>query len=187
MHSSFSRCHLASGLALVLGLSLPAVAADPAARYEADRKLCAEERDSATRIQCLRDARAEFDKAVAAGGQAGAPTGSCAGCGRVVGVTTAERKGGRTGAGAVAGGVAGGVLGHQIGGGTGRTLATVAGVLGGAYVGDKVEQNVRSTTVWSVRVRLDDGSERTFDLETDPGLREGDPVTVSNGTVARRP
>lgn len=184
MHTLFSRSSLA--VAIGLSLSWPAGAADPAARYESDRRLCAEERDSATRMQCLRDARAEYDKAVAAGGQAGASAGGCAGCGRVVGVTSSERKGGRTGAGAVAGGVAGGVLGHQIGGGTGRTLATVAGVLGGAYVGDKVEQNVRSTTVWSVRVRLDDGSERTFDYENDPGLREGDSVVVTGGTLTRR-
>ena len=33
---------------------------------------------------------------------------------------------------AVAGGVVGGLLGHQVGGGKGKTLATVAGVAGGA-------------------------------------------------------
>ncbi len=44
-----------------------------------------------------------------------------------------------SGAGAVMGAIAGGAVGHQIGGGNGRTLATMAGVLGGAVLGDRIE------------------------------------------------
>ncbi|WP_396432455.1 glycine zipper 2TM domain-containing protein [Limnohabitans sp.] len=44
-----------------------------------------------------------------------------------------------TGAGALMGAIAGGVIGNQIGGGSGRALATMAGVVGGAIVGEKVE------------------------------------------------
>lgn len=44
-----------------------------------------------------------------------------------------------SGAGAVMGAIAGGVVGNQIGGGSGRALATIAGVMGGAIMGDKVE------------------------------------------------
>ncbi len=40
--------------------------------------------------------------------------------------------------GAVVGALLGGILGHQVGGGTGRDLATGAGVLGGAVVGSRV-------------------------------------------------
>jgi uncharacterized protein YcfJ len=36
------------------------------------------------------------------------------------------------------GAVVGGVLGHQVGGGNGKTLATIAGAVGGAYVGNEV-------------------------------------------------
>ena len=50
-------------------------------------------------------------------------------------------------AGKVIGGVAGGVIGHQIGGGTGNTLATVVGVAGGAYVGNKVQKNQQEKDV----------------------------------------
>jgi uncharacterized protein YcfJ len=44
-----------------------------------------------------------------------------------------------SGAGALMGAIAGGALGNQIGGGSGRALATMAGVMGGAIMGDKIE------------------------------------------------
>lgn len=44
-----------------------------------------------------------------------------------------------TGAGALMGAIAGGAIGNQIGGGSGRALATMAGVVGGAIMGDKIE------------------------------------------------
>jgi uncharacterized protein YcfJ len=37
--------------------------------------------------------------------------------------------------------VIGGLLGHQVGGGNGCTLATVAGVVGGGYLGNTVAKN----------------------------------------------
>ncbi len=44
-----------------------------------------------------------------------------------------------SGAGALMGAIAGGVVGSQIGGGTGQALATMAGVIGGAMMGDRME------------------------------------------------
>lgn len=44
-----------------------------------------------------------------------------------------------SGGGALMGAIAGGALGSQIGGGTGQALATMAGVIGGAMMGDRVE------------------------------------------------
>ncbi|CAA9421644.1 MAG: FIG01200701: possible membrane protein [uncultured Ramlibacter sp.] len=44
-----------------------------------------------------------------------------------------------TGAGGVMGAIAGGALGSQIGSGSGRGVATVLGVLGGAVLGDRIE------------------------------------------------
>lgn len=44
-----------------------------------------------------------------------------------------------SGAGALMGAIAGGAVGNQIGGGSGRALATIAGVMGGAMVGDRIE------------------------------------------------
>lgn len=44
-----------------------------------------------------------------------------------------------TGAGAVMGAIAGGAIGHAIGDGSGRALATMLGIVGGAMVGDRIE------------------------------------------------
>ena len=44
-----------------------------------------------------------------------------------------------SGAGALMGAIAGGAIGNQIGGGSGRALATMAGVMGGAIMGDRIE------------------------------------------------
>lgn len=40
--------------------------------------------------------------------------------------------------GMLAGGALGALAGHQVGGGTGRTIATIAGAAGGAYAGDRL-------------------------------------------------
>ena len=48
-------------------------------------------------------------------------------------------EGQKSGAGAVMGAIAGGAVGNQIGGGSGRALATMAGIMGGAIMGDKIE------------------------------------------------
>ncbi|RYF68744.1 MAG: glycine zipper 2TM domain-containing protein [Comamonadaceae bacterium] len=86
----------------------------------------------------------------------------CASCGRVESVQAVQQAAPATGIGAVAGGVLGGVLGNQVGKGSGRTAATVLGAVGGGYVGHTVEQRTRTTTAYQVRVRMDDGSVRTF-------------------------
>jgi uncharacterized protein YcfJ len=61
-----------------------------------------------------------------------------------------------SGAGALMGAIAGGVVGSQMGGGTGQALATMAGVIGGAMMGDRIEnpgsqiQNQTTCTTQSV-------------------------------------
>lgn len=45
----------------------------------------------------------------------------------------------KTGAGGLMGAIAGGAVGNQVGGGSGRALATMAGVIGGAILGDRIE------------------------------------------------
>jgi len=86
----------------------------------------------------------------------------CASCGRVESVQAVQQAAPATGIGAVAGGVLGGVLGNQVGKGSGRTAATVLGAVGGGYLGHTVEQRTRTTTAYQIRVRMDDGSVRTF-------------------------
>jgi outer membrane lipoprotein SlyB len=110
-----------------------------------------------------------------------APAGTCTNCGQVQSVRLVEEKGKTSGVGLVAGGVLGGVLGHQIGGGRGNTVATVAGAAGGAYVGNKVEQNRNAKSYWSVTLKMDAGNTRTFTYSNQPTVREGDRVKLVDG------
>ncbi len=52
----------------------------------------------------------------------------------------------KSGAGAAMGGIAGGALGNQIGSGSGRAVATMIGLMGGAILGDRVEGNAPAQT-----------------------------------------
>ena len=94
----------------------------------------------------------------------------CANCGTVESVKTETRKGEGTGIGAVAGGVLGGVVGHQMGGGNGKKAMTVLGAVGGGLAGHEVEKRARSTTVYQVRLRMDDGTTRTVTQQTAPAV-----------------
>lgn len=90
------------------------------------------------------------------------------------------------GAGAVVGGVVGGVLGNQVGGGSGRTLATAAGVVGGALVGNQIQRNNQQTRdVYQIGVRLDNGAYQTMTLDAVGDLRVGNRVRIENGRVFR--
>jgi len=109
--------------------------------------------------------------------------GICANCGSVVSVDVVKHEGEGSGLGAVAGGVAGGVLGNQVGRGSGRKVATVVGIAGGAYAGHQVEKHVKSTNTYEVLVRMDDGSNRNFSFEKEPGYRAGDKVKVIEGRL----
>lgn len=64
--------------------------------------------------------------------------------------------------GALIGAAAGGILGNQVGGGSGRTLATVAGALGGAYVGNNVAHNNNRVIQYRVTVRFEDGAQQVY-------------------------
>jgi len=160
------------------------------ARYEADKRLCADEASSEARIQCRRDALAVYDKALAGLRTTGvyatqAAATDCATCGRVSAVSVAEKAGESNAVGMIAGGVAGAVLGHQVGGGFGKDLATVAGAAGGAYAGKKIQENMDAKKVWTVRVTYPDGRSAKFDFASDPGFKAGDAVKNSGNTIVR--
>lgn len=109
----------------------------------------------------------------------------CHDCGRIEAVTPVQEQGQASGIGVVAGAVLGGVLGNQIGGGSGRKLATVAGAVGGGYAGNEVEKRSRATSSYEVRVRLEDGTTRSFRQTTD-NWRVGDRVRIVNGELTLR-
>lgn len=160
------------------------------ARYEADKRLCADEASPEARIQCRRDALAIYDKTLASLRTKGtyttqAAATDCATCGRVSAVSVSEKAGDSNAVGLIAGGVAGAVLGHQIGGGFGRDLATVAGAAGGAYAGKKIQENMNAKKVWHVSVNYPDGHSAKFDFASDPGFKTGDAVKNAGNTIVR--
>jgi outer membrane lipoprotein SlyB len=110
---------------------------------------------------------------------------ACTNCGTVTSVSAIEQPGEGSGLGAVLGGVVGGVLGHQVGGGRGKDVATVAGAVGGAYAGHQIEKGQKKAVTWDVRVKLEDGTDRTVKFTTEPAFRVGDKVRLESGKLVR--
>jgi outer membrane lipoprotein SlyB len=167
---------------------------DAAARYAEDRAICADERNQGQRMKCLRtakaentrmlaDAKANLDGQPAPAAQRGNM--ACLDCGKVTAVNVSEKRGESNAMGMIAGGAAGALLGHQVGGGTGKKLATVAGAVGGAYAGKKIQENVNSTKVWTVDVQYDNGRSGSFNFDHDPGVQRGDRVKNSGQSITR--
>ena len=181
------------------------------ARYDSDKKLCNDETSSNARLQCRRDAKAEYDQALAAAkakaaatpaptpapvtataaAPAAAPAAAqtaapaCAECGRVLSITVTEKAGEYSAVGVLAGGALGAVLGNQVGGGLGKDLATLAGAAGGAYAGKMIEEKIKTHKVWTVTVIYANESKASFDFTNDPGFQVGDKVRNTGSTVAR--
>ena len=107
----------------------------------------------------------------------------CAGCGNVESVREIVTRARGSGVGAGAGAILGGLLGNQIGSGNGRSLATVAGAVGGAVMGNQVEGDMHANHSYEIRVRLDDGTLRTFHQHSVPQWRAGDRVRVVKGSL----
>jgi outer membrane lipoprotein SlyB len=160
-------------------------------------------------MQCLRDAKADYNKALAEAKKAAASTAAsapatdpkaaapvpsaakhtapvCADCGKVVGVVMSKKEGKAGALGVIGGGVAGALLGNQVGSGTGKTVATVGGAAGGAYAGHMIEEKLKETKVWAVRVKFDSGEQRVIEFDHEPGVKSGDLVKVSGSTITPR-
>ncbi len=165
-------------------------------RYKEDQKLCDDAPDSASRMQCKRDAKSEYDQSIKAAktrmdaqGQASTrlqpTTAACADCGRVISVAQIEKEGEAGPLGTIGGGIAGALIGRQFGGGSGVDLATVAGAAGGAYAGRMVEKKVTAHKVWNVTVQYPDGGKSSYEFDHDPGFMVGDSVRKSDNTIVR--
>ena len=101
-------------------------------------------------------------------------------------VKVTEKQGEGSAAGMVAGGLAGALLGNQIGKGGTRDVATIAGAAGGAYAGKKIEGNMKTVKRWDVSVRFDNGDERSFSFDKDPGFTVGSPIVGTGNTIVAR-
>lgn len=166
---------------------------EAAARYAEDRSICDDEKNQGQRMKCLRAAKEENNKALAAakanlkaaGGAGAQGKMACLDCGKVTGVRMIEKDGEGNALGVVAGGAAGALLGNQVGGGSGKTLATIAGAVGGAYAGKKIQEKANSTKVWAVDVQYDNGQRGTYNFDQDPGLSAGVRVKSAGQSIAR--
>jgi outer membrane lipoprotein SlyB len=107
----------------------------------------------------------------------------CSSCGTVIAISETRQEGHGTGIGAVGGAVAGGVIGNQFGSGGGRTAMTLLGAVGGGFAGNSVEKHLRTTTSYSVRVRMQNGHIRYFTYHQPPPFQQGQPVRIENGTL----
>jgi outer membrane lipoprotein SlyB len=108
---------------------------------------------------------------------------ACQSCGTVVAISEVRQEGHGTGIGAVGGAVAGGVIGNQFGHGGGRTAMTLLGAVGGGFAGNSVEKHLRTSTAYSVRVRMETGKYRYFTFHEAPPFQQGERVRIENGTL----
>jgi outer membrane lipoprotein SlyB len=107
----------------------------------------------------------------------------CSSCGAVIAISEVRQEGHGTGIGAVGGAVAGGVIGNQFGSGGGRTAMTLLGAVGGGFAGNSVEKHLRTTSSYSVRVRMENGHIRYFTYHQPPPFQQGERVRIENGTL----
>ncbi|WP_233863086.1 glycine zipper 2TM domain-containing protein [Paraburkholderia adhaesiva] len=125
----------------------------------------------------------QYDQAGQAGQESPQAGAACAACGTVVSISAVKHEGHGTGIGAVGGAVAGGLVGNQFGAGGGRVAMTLLGALGGGVGGNALEKHLRSTTDYSVRVRMEDGKTRHFTYHQAPPFQQGQRVRVENGAL----
>jgi len=114
-----------------------------------------------------------------------APAPVCTTCGVVDSFNAVQVAGQTNGVGAVAGGVGGAVLGSQIAGRHNKTIGGVIGAIGGGLLGNEIEKHQRTTTMYDVNVRMNDGSMRTIRQATQPQV--GARVSVEGNTLHSAP
>ena len=73
---------------------------------------------------------------------------------------------------------------NQIGGGRGNTVGTIAGALGGAYVGNEIQRSGQKDR-YRITVHLDGGARLELEEVGEGELRVGDRVRVVNGRAYR--
>ena len=158
---------------------------DAAAAAQAAEKANAKAEHEAA-VAAAKQQRAAAKRTVANGAYPPPPPGNiaiCANCGVVTSISAVETEGQGSGLGVIAGGLVGGLLGNQVGNGTGRDLTTIAGAVGGAFAGNKIEKNVKKTTGYDIVVRMDAGGQRTIHQDTVPTLAIGQRVKIENGAI----
>jgi uncharacterized protein YcfJ len=107
----------------------------------------------------------------------------CGNCGTVETIREYEVKKAPSGLGLVGGALIGGLIGHQFFGGRGNVVSTLGGAAGGAYVGNKVEENHHAGSRYAVTVRLEDGTTHVLRYRNYPKWHEGDRIKYEHGRL----
>ncbi|OFE12572.1 hypothetical protein PHACT_05000 [Pseudohongiella acticola] len=128
----------------------------------------------------------ETASAVGGADNSSQPEPVCTSCGVIRAVNPVTQQGDSSGAGAVIGAIVGGVAGNQVGGGSGRDIATAAGAVGGAFVGNTIERNRGSSTYYEVVIDMETGGQQVINVPDATGISAGVPVRVQNGNIAIR-
>lgn len=110
----------------------------------------------------------------------------CNTCGVVRAINTVSQQGQATGAGAVIGAIVGGVAGNQVGGGSGQDIATAAGAIGGALLGNNIEKNRNAVAYYEVVVDMENGGQQFINVPNTSGIYVGVPVRVQDGNISIR-
>jgi len=64
--------------------------------------------------------------------------------------------------------------------------ASAVGTVGGGVAGREIEKTVKKHEVWITTVTFKDGTTKTFEAASNPGLRAGDIVRIENGAPVRQ-
>lgn len=95
---------------------------------------------------------------------------------RPVQIQADSRAGGILGGGG--GAIIGGLLGNQVGGGSGRQLATVAGAIGGAVAGSKIEESSNMINATELEIRKNNGEQVVVVQKADQNFQVGQQVRL---------
>lgn len=110
----------------------------------------------------------------------------CASCGVVRSISAVTQQGAATGVGAALGAIVGGVAGNQVGGGSGQKIATVAGAIGGAVLGNNIEKNRSTNTYYEVTIDMEGGGQQFITVPDAAGISVGSSVEVQGSNIYLR-
>jgi outer membrane lipoprotein SlyB len=65
-------------------------------------------------------------------------------------------------------------------------LATLAGIVGGAIAGNKVEEKIKKTKVYDVTVQMENGEVHVLRYATAPGVMAGDKIRIEGEQIIRQ-
>ena len=75
------------------------------------------------------------------------------------------------------------MVGSQIGSGSGKTIAQIAGTVGGVFAGREVEKRVKRKTIYQVAVAMDAGGSRSVNVDTADSISPGTRVRVQGNSL----